>query len=456
MSSGWTKPSSAGRTRQSAGNKFPNKTRSCDGSTGNSSEESRDFEEEFNSEDELTRIFRKVVEPQFAKLEERLTQMEEQHYSAYNLTKKNAKTLEALNAMQKDVFENPEDLIAKIHAAPKIVPEIQKNNPVHLQGPKHTTESSLGFGEDYITKKPSYSEMNQRILEDLSGVKSYATKCFNEIQSVLIQRFNSVLEEFSERTNIQSEILNSIEDLKILVSSVPNTVNDMIPLIGKIEKSTTAFPDDINATLAALEENLCANLVESVKRINGVNFKQINSLVDTSEQRLLVDRKYVKHGGQGNLETASNEASAGNKICCLAPSTASHTTLGPTNSDAGNQRAGKMKATKMYSPANELKPKYTSSSVKKLGTPPSRPTKRLSSSLAGHSIADPSSEAPEHGESAVESSIAQKVCGKMSAADRIGRGNWGPKRKRSCYGDTQAAKKCNGEAATINVPGQIM
>ena len=69
MSPDWTKPSTAGTTSQSdckrnensAGNTFPNKTKRYDGSTGKSSEDSIEDEEELNIMDEMERAFEKAI-----------------------------------------------------------------------------------------------------------------------------------------------------------------------------------------------------------------------------------------------------------------------------------------------------------------------------------------------------------------------------------------------------------
>jgi hypothetical protein len=132
----------------------------------------------------------------------------------------------------------------------------------------------------------------------------------DKIRSCLLQNSGNMLEEFKKYSNIQTEILNSIEDLKILTSSMPNTVNDLLPLVEKAFKGVDKFPDEVNSCLAGLEENLCANLEGSVKQISCDNLKEICDRFDTMEQRLLVIRKYVKHGNGGS----SNQSEHGNDV----------------------------------------------------------------------------------------------------------------------------------------------
>ena len=110
---------------------------------------------------EIGRAFEDAIESKFAKIEQRIMQMEEKHDKVYNIvrskdygdryseesvyrelldliennseeSKQNAKILEALNAKQNDVIENTEDLIAKTSKLQKTVKEIQKNTPVHF------------------------------------------------------------------------------------------------------------------------------------------------------------------------------------------------------------------------------------------------------------------------------------------------------------------------------------
>ena len=142
----------------------------------------------------------------------------------------------------------------------------------------------------------------------------------NNMQSVFLQQSNNILEEFNKSSNVHSEILNSIEDLKILTSSMSNTFNDLVPLIKKMEEDIATFPDDVNGCFAGLEENLCANLEGRIKDINDSNLQEICKHFDSLEKRLLVIRKYVKYGGYGNQESVPNDSSDCAKILGTPPS----------------------------------------------------------------------------------------------------------------------------------------
>merc|ERR1712110_1101172 len=66
------------------------------------------------------------------------------------------------------------------------------------------------------------------------------------------------------------------------------------------------FPDNINGCFAGLEENLCANLEGRVQEIANGNLKEVCNRFDTIEQRLLIIRKYVKHGPGSTKDTHSD------------------------------------------------------------------------------------------------------------------------------------------------------
>ena len=164
--------------------------------------------------------------------------------------------------------------------------EISENQASHHQSMANFT-SSVDSGINNMTKKLD------------SQMSCESTKITDNIKSSFIEHFKNIIEEFKKYSNIHSEILNSIEDLKQLTSSMPHTVNDLVPLIEKAVSDIQTFPDEVNNCFAGLEENLCANLEGRVKQISLSSLKEIADRFDTVEQRLLVIRKYAKHGGNG-------------------------------------------------------------------------------------------------------------------------------------------------------------
>ena len=80
-----------------------------------------------------------------------------------------------------------------------------------------------------ITQKPSIKEIenshknSQDVLEErlISNYLKHAAK---------------MIDEMGKQNGFHSEILNSVEDLKLLTSSTPNTVHDLFPLVEKSEE----------------------------------------------------------------------------------------------------------------------------------------------------------------------------------------------------------------------------
>ena len=117
----------------------------------------------------------------------------------------------------------------------------------------------------------------------------------NEMEQTLINTYlkhtAKIFEEMTRHSGLHAEVLNSIEDLKLLSSSTPNTVHDLFPLIEKLAEDTNKIPDDIGSYTAGLEENLCINLETSIQ---GFLLKHFESL----DQRIAVLKKYVKRGNR--------------------------------------------------------------------------------------------------------------------------------------------------------------
>ena len=141
-------------------------------------------------------------------------------------------------------------------------------------------------------------------VDNLSLVEERLKSCF-------LENFQNIMGKSKEYNDIQREILNSIEDIKLLTSSIPNTVNDLVPIVEKAVADIESFPDEVMSCLAGLEENLCANLQGRIHQMTSDNLKDIRSIFETIEQRLAVIRKYVKYGGsqsdQGNGDGKRDE-----------------------------------------------------------------------------------------------------------------------------------------------------
>ena len=92
----------------------------------------------------------------------------------------------------------------------------------------------------------------------------------------------------NKHSGLHSEVLNSIEDLKLLTSSTPNTVHDLFPLIEKLAEDTNKIPEDIGSYTAGLEENLCVNLETRIKDILQLSLENIFKRFETISILLFV------------------------------------------------------------------------------------------------------------------------------------------------------------------------
>ena len=188
-------------------------------------------------------------------------------------------------------------LISKIDAKLQEMSENQASHNNWMTNFRTSVDCDLN-----TLKKKFDSKANSQ--DENSGLEDKIKSCFAGHSS-------TISDEFKKNSTIQTEILNSIEDLKILTSSMPNTVNDLVPVIEKVLAEIESFPDDVNKCFAGLEENLCANLEGRVKQITSANLKETCDRFDLIEQRLLVIRKYVKYGGGG---VGSSQSDQGNDI----------------------------------------------------------------------------------------------------------------------------------------------
>ena len=109
--------------------------------------------------------------------------------------------------------------------------------------------------------------------------------------------FNKMLEEMSKQTDISSEIFNSIEDMKQLTSSMPNTFHEFIPQVEKMSKRVHEMPDE--AFMALLEETICRNMSGRIEEVHQNFAQELFAKFDCMEQRIAVIKKYVKYGQSG-------------------------------------------------------------------------------------------------------------------------------------------------------------
>merc|ERR1719319_1892369 len=78
--------------------------------------------------------------------------------------------------------------------------------------------------------------------------------------------------------------------------ALENTFNDMMDLLEKVHNGILEIPNDFGSQAAALEENLCVNVVTAVKDANKDNWTYLFNQMDHFEGRLAIVKKYCKYG----------------------------------------------------------------------------------------------------------------------------------------------------------------
>ncbi len=140
-------------------------------------------------------------------------------------------------------------------------------------------------------------EQNVKVFEHITqGIKAVESK-MEEISSTpslkipdLTPNLNKIQEEVSKNVRASSEILNSVEDLKQLNSSLPQ---ELAPKMGQIAETLQAMQDKILSQNGQLQQQ---SLEEILKKF------------DLVESRFCVIRKYVKNMPEAlqQLNNASN------------------------------------------------------------------------------------------------------------------------------------------------------
>ena len=168
-------------------------------------------------------------------------------------------------------------------------------------------EMEKAFYSNNSSSKKASSKNVQIESDQWKGLKDGFINLEQKMVSSFAENSNKVLEELTKLkidneaySEFYREILNSVDDLKQLTSSTPNTVHDLVPQIDKIATDIARIPDDIGNYTAGLEENLCANLEGKIKEIH------LGSL-NVIERRLAVIKKYVKYGkNTASIENADS------------------------------------------------------------------------------------------------------------------------------------------------------
>ena len=123
-----------------------------------------------------------------------------------------------------------------------------------------------------------------------------------KLTSIFLDNSNTIVKKLLDKYTVSfKEVLNSIEDIKLMCSSMPNTLCDILPQIATMGENIIKLPDEIHNFIAALEENLCANLESGVRDSHNNICAQ---LVDIFK-RMKKIRKYLKNGSSRPVDHTS-------------------------------------------------------------------------------------------------------------------------------------------------------
>ena len=164
----------------------------------------------------------------------------------------------------------------------------------HLEILKHFEDQSTwqGVHHDYLIK--SIDDLSGKVDKIQNDVKiqdknfqfqlTKITKT-NDAGGRTTQENNNV-DLIEKNFNLSSEILNSIEDMKQVTSSIPNNYNDLIPNVEKVvSKNLSDFMEALNEMKSESK-----GILEESQNHNSNVMKRF----DIIEHRFAVIRKYVK------------------------------------------------------------------------------------------------------------------------------------------------------------------
>ena len=161
----------------------------------------------------------------------------------------------------------------------------------HLEILKHFEDQSTwqGVHHDYLVK--SIDDLSGKVDKIQNDVKIQdknfqfqLTKISKTSDGGRTQDNN--LDLIEKNFNLSSEILNSIEDMKQVTSSIPNNYNDLIPNVEKVvSKCASEFMEQLNDMKSESK-----GILEESQNHNSNVMKRF----DIIEHRFAVIRKYVK------------------------------------------------------------------------------------------------------------------------------------------------------------------
>jgi hypothetical protein len=157
---------------------------------------------------------------------------------------------------------------------------------------------------------PSEKKLQEHVTKELKKITDSKKAREEEHKKATEAMFKQLKDELLKSVSISSEILNSIEDLKQLTSSIPNACHDLGPKMDKLASGIDDIPDKIITNFTSLEDNVNQNADKTVKQSQKEVIAELCKKFELLDQRLAVIRKYVKHGG-GPVAVLADQNQAG-------------------------------------------------------------------------------------------------------------------------------------------------
>ena len=164
---------------------------------------------------------------------------------------------------------------------------------------KTSLEQSINDLTEKISEKlDSLSSLEPSVVLELKDLRNEIEKNQNKkkslssIQKMLKKQpeiFKKDLEKFAENFDL-TEILNTMEDLKQLTSSLPSTVLELNPKFDQMETQMQKSTEDLTTKLRVLE----GSIIDKNTKTHQQSLEHIIKKFDMVESKFAVIRKYVK------------------------------------------------------------------------------------------------------------------------------------------------------------------
>lgn len=308
--------------------------------------------EQFGANDELKNLVQMVEQPKDQSAIENARKQEMEH-----LLKEFHDTVEKIQSVAKNDSDLIDESIKKtlqigladIEDSLKEFQDVMKANyeehcaeiQGHCQGVeiKLSTLNSVPSSSGGIASSDSQGGTSKATAANTSKAVKSAQFEYNSLLEELndkvddlgkdsLKGFQKLADEMNKFKGISSEILNSVEDMRLLSSSTPNALHDLVPKIDQIAKEVHEIPNATLGNNACLEENLCANLDKVIKEEHEKTMSKISDKFETMDHRLAVIRKYAKHGPSAAGGLTNSQESPSPHVAPSGPLEPQHSTSG--------------------------------------------------------------------------------------------------------------------------------